>query len=435
MALSSRINDDAWQKVADRTNLLTDIRRCGYSIISAKELEEHSDKRQPRLMCKFDFEHQRPKLFKNEKLNILPLKRGQYVVFRDEGNRCYFKLPSVYENRRPTPYTPKRDIREFDTLAQGIYSSEQDAIEIAFISSLLSTFSKTRELIRTKGGRFGSKAFDLRLPGSDIKLQVDGSQVEVDGIFESHDCVLLVEAKIGFHQTFHVRQLFYPYQWLRPKLQGQKKRIVPVLLCYSNGEYQITEFAIGETIDEIKLLRQEYFVIESHAYARSDIGVLARSTVVREQTDIPFPQADDMDKVIDILRLSQRGFVRHDQLVAVFGFVPRQAAYYQNATRYLGLVDNNGQLTATGKRLLSERYRINRTEQILKQMLARPALRELLLLLEQRAFDVTKIEIEEIESAIARYRPGEFTQETLNRRATTIRNWLRWVVANCDVHI
>jgi len=430
MAKASTKIDDAWQKVSDRTGLLQKIKEAGCCFITAKELQRFSDEHQARLMAKMDFDHQRPRLFKDNKLNILPLKRGDYVVFEDPDNVCYYDLPNFYEKGQPTAFSPKKDLRALDTLQKQVCSTEQDALRLAFLSSLLQTFCTTEELFETKSGRFGSNKFELKLPGCGKLIEVDQSQIEVDQIYESNDAVVLVEAKIGFHKDFHVRQLFYPFCWIR---QQTKKRIVPILLCYSNGEFQLTEFAIGEQFHNIQHIRQDYFVIDEYVVARGDLSVLTKLVgTAEEDLSVPFPQADDMDKVVDVVRLAQRGITDPDRLVEMFGFVRRQASYYRDAARYLGLIDARGKLTKYGGRLLSERYRVNRTEMILKRLLMRPAIREAMLLLESRKFDAESIAVKDLAAIIDRHRPGEFTQNTLERRAYTIRNWLRWLVANCD---
>ena len=409
MDSASRKNDQAWQKVCDRTQLLKDIRSNGYAVVKAKDLQHLSDERQPRLMVKFDFDSQRPKLFKDHRLNILPLRRGDYVVFRDDHNVCYFKMPSVYADRRPTAYQPQTNLAAFDTLSKRASLTESDAIEQALLSSLLRTFCQTGPLSKTKSGRFGSDKFMLKLP-CEASIPVDGSQIEVDAVLESPDAVVLIEAKIGFHQNFHVRQLYYPHCWLRERT---KKRIVPVLLCYSNGEFQLTEFKLGEHFGDVELVKQGYFVIEEYVLAGGNIAVIDRNLPSPvEDLGIPFPQADDMDKVVDILQLAQRGTVDPDQLVEIFGFVPRQADYYRNAARYLLFIGKDGKITSNGARLLAERYRINRTELILKSMLGE-ALRDAIFALQSKGFDMDELALTEIEKIIENIGPESFPRRPL----------------------
>jgi hypothetical protein len=430
---ASRINDVAWQKICDGTNLLQSIAKTGSFRISANELKVLSEQEQPRLLVKFDFDFQRPKIFKINKLNILPLKRGSYIVYHDPENRTYCDLQHDFEGRRPKPYQSSTNLENLDTLAKGVCSSESDAIQLALLSSLLSHFTGLKDLVHTKGGKFGSKEFMVKLPGSGELILVDKSQMEVDGIFESVNSngILLVEAKIGFHTNFHIRQLVYPYIWLKSQ---SKKRIIPLLLCYSGGEFRLTEFAIGEHFGDVKVVRQEYFVIEKYGLSSGDIATLTRfSASPKEMLDVPFPQADDMDMVIDVVRLVNDGRWSKEKFVEVFGYVPRQADYYLNAARYLGFVNSSAQISEDGRNFLAEKYRINRTEIILRRMLSRPALREAISLLGKHNNQAIEISVNDLKSLVDKHRPGEYSAETLLRRAMTVKCWLRWLVANCDL--
>lgn len=423
-------NDDAWQRVCAETNLLEEIKSKGYFFLSSKTLTQI---REARLMVKFDFKEQRPSLFREHRLNILPLKRGNYVIFPDPKNTCYHTFKTEgYETHEAKPYWPMVNLTQLDTLTKELCTTESDALELAALSSLLSTFCRTDNLRLTTRGRRGSSAFEIQLPVCGTQIEVASSQIEVDGIYESADTVALVEAKMYFHKDFHKRQLFYPYKWLKEKT---KKRIVPVLLCYSGGVYQLTEFEIGDQLEKFRFIRQEYFVIQSEQQIQPhNLEVFARhKPTPKEDSDTPFPQADDMDKVIDIVRLAQRGINGKDKLVELLGFVERQADYYTAAARYLGFTDKDGNLTAIGVDLMKRRFRLDRTELIVARMLDRPALRQAIKLLIERGYDPNKISLGELEQMIKDARPDEYSNDTYERRARTVRNWLGWLVANWDV--
>lgn len=423
-------NDDAWQRVCAETNLLEEIKVNGYFYLSSKTLTQI---REARLMVKFDFKEQRPSMFREHRLNILPLKRGNYVIFPDPKNVCYYTFKNDgYETHEPKPYWPKVNLTQLDTLTKELCTTESDALELAALSSLLSTFCKTSNLKLTTRGRRGSSTFNIQLPVGKAQIEVASSQIEVDGIYESDDTVALVEAKMYFHKDFHKRQLFYPFRWLKEKT---KKRIVPLLLCYSGGVYQLTEFEIGDQLENFKLIRQEYFVIQSEQQTQPhNLEVFARyKPTPKEDFGTPFPQADDMDKVIDIVRLAQRGVNGKDKLVELLGFVERQADYYTAAARYLGFTDKDGNLTAIGIDLMKRRFRLDRTELIVARMLDRPALRQAIKLLIVKGYDPKKVLLADLEELIREARPGEYADDTYARRARTVRNWLGWLVANWDV--
>jgi len=432
MASNLRVskNDIAWDLISDQTNFLQEIEKNGFSIMSAKDIQKWGNYREPRLMTKLDFDIHRPKLFKQNDLNILPLKRGEYVVFKDPENICYFKLPSVYEDRRAKVFESELDFSRLDTLSTTLCSTESDALDRAYLSGLIADFCKVPKLTKTKSGRFGSSAFELQLPNCGKILTVENSQLEVDGIYESSKSVVLVEAKIGFHPNFHIRQLYYPYTWLQTKTE---KPIIPLLLCHSNGDFQLNQFKLGSKFGDIALEQQNYYVINEYATVEGSLSTVDRNLPSpQEDFDTPFPQADDLDKVVDVLRQCQKGIKDSQKLALIFGFDERQSGYYKNAAKYLGLLDSSFSPTELGKRLLTEKYKLNRTEIILKCMLVRPPLREAIAALQAKNYDANAVELSSLMLIIEKYRPKKFTENTLRRRSNTLRNWLRWLVANYE---
>lgn len=430
MAKTETLNDVAWQKICQSTDFLTEIEKSGYYMLTADDLKRHGE-REPRLLAKIDSLAERPDLFRKEDLGILPTGRGSYVVFRDSTNSSFIDIKSS-EDVQATSYFHSFEWSNLDTINKGLLTSESEAIDVAYLSCLLASFVGTENLVLTKRGRFGSNKFDLRLPGINELLQVDGAQLEVDSVFESDNVVVLVEAKIGLRENFHIRQLFYPWKWLSSMT---KKQIIPVLLCYSNGEFQLTEFELSDTWGKIKIKKQDLFVLDELAVTEMRLSHLLRfSGVLHEDMSIPFPQADDMAKVVDIVTAVSDGVYADSELINEFGFVQRQARYYLAAASYLGFIHKQRDhgLTDTGYRLVKEKSRMNRTEIILKQLLARQVFRESIELLRSRDFDLTNISHNEVVEILARVRT-DITGDTIHRRAITVRQWLKWVLLNTNL--
>lgn len=424
-------NDLAWQKVFERTSILNEIDERGYFLISAKELQTTSDERQPRLMVKFDFNFQRPALFRTHKLNILPLKRGNYVVFRDPKNICYFDFPKTTEAGRPISHTPTSDVEIYDTLERELCATECDAVDLAHASGLLQSFCSTGPLVLTKRGRFGSGKFNVRLPGCGVEILVEGAQIEVDSVYESEYAVVLIEAKRGFHEGFHTRQLYYPYQWLAAKT---KKKIIPIFLCYSNGKFQLNQFEVGTEFGDMKLIRQEYFFIGKYAVAPGDLDAMLAASAEPEESKVAFPQANDVDKIVDVVSLIEAGIVDKPSLIDVLGFSERQAHYYLTAAKYLGFLKSSTELTPIGERLVSAPQQITRSKLILDCMFSRPVLREAMLAFKSLEFDKQQLSEDIIVPMILRHRSSDnYSVSTLRRRADCVIRWLRWLQVNCDL--
>ncbi len=56
---------------------------------------------------------------------------------------------------------------------------------------------------------------------------------------------------------------------------------------------------------------------------------------------MPFPQANDIDKIIDLILNFNNGLNNKWAISEFFGFDERQGDYYGNAAVYLGLLQKN----------------------------------------------------------------------------------------------
>lgn len=427
MGADTTKNDHAWRTMFQKLPLLLEINTIGHCLISAADINEYGG-REARLMAKLDSSTDRPQIFREHKLNILPVERGTYVLFKDHANSCYLKIP-LQTPRVPTRHASKLTLDKYDTLSRGSCTTECEAVELAYHASLLGAFCGAESLVLTRRGRFGSNKFILTLPDSGKKIEISNAQIEVDSIYENEHVVVLVEAKIGFREDFHIRQLQYPYMWLRNRTS---KTIIPILLCYSNGEFQLTEFSTEPESAMLRVKRQHYFTIDEEPIAEFSLdAILRQAASPRENMSIPFPQADDLDKVIDLVRFAGQGILETEDLCSIFSFVPRQAGYYRNAARYLELIDANNQVTSLGARLVDETHRVNRTELLVKSMISKPVFLEALLHLKSKNFDPASVNSIPIERMVVASR-SDLSGDTIRRRSETVRQWLWWILANCQ---
>jgi len=420
--------DKAWRKIFAGAQLSSKLNQHGFFTISANELKKLSGGYEPRLLAKIDFSRSRPKVFIEEEVNVLPLNRGSYVVFRDYENVSFYHLPRREAIDSPKKYLSQRSLSDFDLLKKhsGLCESEAEALEVAFISSLLSTFCETDNLILTRRGRFGTGKFPLKLPVETSEvLAVDRAQIEVDAIYENQHTVVIVEAKRCLCVDINTRQLFFPYQWVKSRT---KKTVKTVLLCYENGLFRLTELKFGNRFCDVAAVKQDFHLIDEDYQSELNFDVLLRYSPSPTEPETSFPQADTMDKVIGVFFAMVQGTTDSDELARLFDFDVRQSNYHKSAVEYLGLFDD-GHITRTGLHLLKEQHRVKRTEIIFKCMMARIACREVFLLLKSRGFSIDDVSIADIEKIILKRRK-DITGSTLTRRARTIRAWFKWLLAN-----
>ena len=136
-------NDEAWGKIFERLPLLPEIERQGFVYVSADDIKEASDKREPRLLAKQDTKNSRPEVFKQNKLSILPVENGKYIIFRDESRENVLSPWKKFLPRfLPRNTSQRKDYREYQSLDVRNLSSESQAIDFANLVSLLKTFTR-----------------------------------------------------------------------------------------------------------------------------------------------------------------------------------------------------------------------------------------------------------------------------------------------------
>lgn len=114
--------------------------------------------------------------------------------------------------------------------------SEASAINVMSITGILDDFLGEDRMVQTVSGRMGSGNFEFYV--SDYQksepiekkplIQVQNSQVEIDGGFENENVFTLIEGKNVVHSNFLIRQLYYPARLWAEKIH---KPIRPVLWC------------------------------------------------------------------------------------------------------------------------------------------------------------------------------------------------------------
>lgn len=137
------------------------------------------------------------------------------------------------------------------------------------------------------------------------------------------------------------------------------------------------------------------------------------------------PQADDLDRVIDVVEAVQDGAKRDVEIAAKLGeYDPRQGRYYRLAAELLGLITNeanNSEITKLGRDFV-ERENTER-EALLPQIVLNSKLfRALMPFLKRHPDGITRSEILEFVLSLT-----DLAETTVERRLTTITNWLERV--------
>ena len=269
----------------------------------------------------------------------------------------------------------------------------------------------------------------MTIPGSHHTADVDGVQIEVDAGFEGPQRIYLFEAKLGRVEDFNIRQLYYPFRDWSCK---STKEIVPLFFVYTNGLFYILQFAFGEEYGELRLVRSKCFTVNEPVKQPVDLKQLLAESQIEPEPDVPYPQANDLDKVIDIVTsFYSAGLSNKHAIAEFFDFDERQGDYYLNAGYYLGLLkriplSTEFELTREGEYIAKSENRSRRNLLLLKQMLKRPSFNEIVQLFEAGNRNLSSLSVDVLAPIIQKH--VTLNETTARRRASTVMSWLRWMV-------
>lgn len=417
-------NDKAWERLFDKYKILENIERNRYFEITATQINEF---REARLMTKFDHRINLPKLFSSNLLAILPVSRGSYIISSFDAYKD-FEQPDNEIIRASFP-------DHIESIDHENITSEAVAINCAYVSNILADFLEDEELIPTISGRMSSDIFSFHihntLSKSDVAVKVNNAQIEIDGGYEGIRQLALIEAKNFISDDFLIRQLYYPYRRWMNKVT---KKIIPVFLVYSNGIFNLYEYEFQDpdNYNSLVLVRQKNYSIEAVEVSLDEIVKVLDKAKIIEEPKIPFPQADNFKRVINLCELLSQNKMTRDEITLNYAFDPRQTNYYTDAGRYLGLIEKrreNGEivffLTEEGKKILYSKYKPRQmkfVEAILRHRVFNKALK---LYLKQSEIPL-KSEIVEIMKKSNLYQVG--AESTFQRRASTVASWVDWIL-------
>ena len=409
------VNDWGWLRIL-AAGYDAELERRGYFYIGARELEQLSG-RQPRLMAKHDFSTSRPWIFQRLRLGIVPVSRSEYLVGRFNQ---YERFPETQRGEVRTLELPAG----LDTLSLEAVSSEAVALNGASASGMLEDFLGCAPLQATVAGRMSTHGLKVRLPDLGVDVAVDRAQMEIDGGFESLEHLVLVEAKNHLSEDFNIRQLYFPYRRFQQRLA---KDVVPVYLVYSNGIFHLYRYEFRDPADfrSISLVDSaRYALSSSHLDAQAALDIV-RAVAPEPEPAVPFPQANSFERVVNLLELIALQPLSKAEITQRYDFDPRQADYYANAARYLGLaepVEDTWEPTEHGRRVIEQPQRDARNAALIRALAARRVFREALELSLARGAVASTAEICAAMDGLG------LSLATSRRRASTVARWAQWVL-------
>lgn len=411
--------DDKWEEIFEKYDIKRKIRNNGLFYITADQIRAY---REPRLMTKFDTKESLPSIFEN-KLAILPVTRGSYVI----GEFDLYKDISMSTSRH---IIHARVPDYYETINIERISSEANAINVMSIASILDDFLEEKNMMQTISGRMSSGVFGFEIRGKTGKyyINVENSQIEIDGGFENPNCFSVIEAKNVIHDNFLVRQLYYPFRTWRNKIH---KPIRPIFMIYSNNIFRLIEYGFEneESYNSIRLINDKSYSLEDIEISMEDLIQVLRSTNIEKEPDVSFVQADSFEKIISLIEQLNESEMTKTKIADLFGFKERQSDYYFNACRYLGLTEKRKTDDGQIKVFITDKAR-----NILNMQYKKRQLEYVRLILQHRIFNeifamsIQNGEIPDNNYIASRMKDLNLCGENLIlRRASSVRGWIKWI--------
>ena len=415
-----RKKDLAWNEIFSKTNILKYIQKNGVYEIEASTIKNLS-KQEPRIICKNDTIEDLPKIFRKHNLNILAIKNGRYMIFKDENYKGFLTLPN-YTKLSPTvlPYSKNK----FQTLKINERTSEKKAFKFASANNLFAAyFDKKVTLFESVSDRFFCNPFTLILENR--KFDVKSVQIEIDSLYEDlkNKQIYIFELKNTTAATFNLRQLYYPYQHFKSSCNTKP---VTILVQFSNGIYYLTRVELTDNYYNYNIHETKAYVFENNIKKKEDLEGLLNQEIFNPQ-GIPTPQANDINKIFDLLKLFVSGkTIEKEDVTEFFKFDPRQTNYYTDSARYIDLINKQGKkfkLTQVGKQISKEPSFYKRRILISKQILKTPLFNDIMINVKQNS----SFDKEYIIKRIMHYDAQIKSIITAKRRSSTIISWLKWI--------
>jgi hypothetical protein len=421
--MSDTKNDIAWKKLFEKHKIIEKINDNNKFFINSTQINEF---REARLMTKFDHKSQLPKLFVENDLSILPTSRGGYVIGKIDTFHNFHEV-EIEINKIDFPiFLESLDYRDI--------TSEATAINCAFVSGILRDFTNEEELYPTVSGRMSSSSFSFKINSNieNFNVNVVNSQIEIDGGFEGTNSLNLIEAKNYISNDFLVRQLYYPFKLWNNKID---KKVRPIFLTYTNGIFHLREYIFQDPnhYNSLKLVREKKYAVQEGAINIETIQKIIKEIKIVVEPKIPFPQANSFERIINLCEvLKQKEVLTKEEITLNYDFDERQTAYYTNAGKYLGLIEQkieNKQiiycLSKKGQIIFSVSI-IDRQSEFVKLILSHSVFKKTLNLYFENGIFPSSQEIVEIMKISNLHNVN--SEATYFRRASTITKWINWIM-------
>jgi len=229
------MNNAPWKAIFDKFQIHKHSFNKSPFIITAEQIKtatahfKQTNEKEVRILCKQDCREDRPDVFIEKELFLLPIKNGKYVIVKGEG---YVDIPPIIET---TKIYKSKLAFTLDTSKVG--NSEMQHLDFAYATSLIRSFLNDDTLVLTIRGRKYTPQFSFSVGNQ--RIDVESVQTEVDAGYEGSNQIALIEAKNSKTTNVIIRQLFYPFrQWSH----YSKKKVITLFFEKRLNYYSLWQF-------------------------------------------------------------------------------------------------------------------------------------------------------------------------------------------------
>lgn len=394
-------NQDAWENIFNDLQILDKIQNNGYYDIGADEIKKR-DGKESRLMTKIDHRENLPKIMADNQLSILAIKNGLYRIARTDP---FINIKKEIQCQIQTIEKPNNIYSINPTNIR----SESEALNIVHITKILSKNFEEEVNLTVRGRLRG----DLKFQIEKIPYDIQGVQIEVDGGYEGLSSLHLIEAKMGYRSNINIRQLLYPELFWKNQTIASKKQIKSYLFLYQENIFRFIPFSYENGLFSLQHDKEKAFQFKEKI--NFNLSSIVKPTQDLTNSEAPFPQADDFEKVHNILlKINQFNNPSKWEVMQDFDITERQYDYYLNVLVWMNLCSINKEIIALNDKGLELAYTpFNQRIQEFAKIIFSNSICFKELKGDQTNFDDLKQDY-------------HYAEETINRRLNTIRAWIKY---------
>lgn len=208
-----------------------------------------------RILCYQAEKKDRPQVFVDRGLFLLPVKNGNYVIVKGEG---YVDIPNI--DSEPILFDSKIDFRLY---SNEVGNSEMQHLDFAHAAGMIEDFCDVGNLYLTIRGRKYTPPFSFRV--GKYLIDQKSVQTEVDAGYEGKNHVVLIEAKNTGVDDIIIRQMYYPFRkWSEDVSVKFGKKVITVFFEKRGPQYLfwMYEFTDEKNYNSIRLVKSSRYIIK-----------------------------------------------------------------------------------------------------------------------------------------------------------------------------